>query len=236
VVICSDGRVFSDMVQIPDTAITAYQAGMRELIERVGDGRLALVNLDDFWQGLPHSTMRRMLEEKYAEPLDVLRAEVRAGGPTLALYRGITRFLYEDGLTPGHTGSKAALQRDSRRRAYGVIQRSRAWSNFLAERFPSALRLSIHPQPCGAPKLGINLMETTDGWLTPWHGVAVERGGRHHLMKRHEAEQQQSRLVLRDGRPSHFVLPGEPAQPAPQPAQPAAQPGPADTARLPQSA
>ncbi|MBM9508921.1 L-tyrosine/L-tryptophan isonitrile synthase family protein [Actinacidiphila acididurans] len=210
VVICSDGRVFSDMVRIPDAAITDYQAGMRTLIGRIGDDELALVNLDDFYDGADHDAMRRLLEEKYAEPLDVLRAEVRAGGPALELYRGITRFLYEDGQGPGYTGSKAALQRDARRRAYGVIQRSQAWGNLLAERFPAAVRLSIHPQPCGSRKLGINLMETTDSWLTPWHGVAVERDGRHHLMKRHEAERQQARLVLRDGRPSHYVLPAAP--------------------------
>ena len=65
----------------------------------------------------------------------------------LSLYRAITRFLYEDSQLPGYSGSNAALQKDAKQRACGVIQRSWAWGNLLAQHFPAAIRLSIHPQP-----------------------------------------------------------------------------------------
>src|SRR5205085_11734661 len=129
----------------------------------------------------------------------------RAGGDQLTLYRGITRFLVEDASTPEYQGSRAALQRACRERAYGVIQRSKAWGDLIAERFPHAVRLSIHPQPCGSAKLGIHLLETADSWLTPWHGTAVKVGNRFILMKRYEAEATGARLIYVDGKPSHYV-------------------------------
>ena len=82
-------------------------------------------------------------------------------------------FFFEDSLSPGQTKSRTALQKKSKARAYEVIRRSNAWSNFLEELFPEAIRLSIHPQNCGARKLGIQLLGT-ESWLTPWHCVAVE--------------------------------------------------------------
>jgi pyoverdine/dityrosine biosynthesis protein Dit1 len=74
------------------------------------------------------------------------------------------------------------------------------------------VRLSIHPQPCHAEKIGIYLVDTRDNWLTPWHGVAVETQGRFALMKRHEAEALGARVVYRDGRPSHFLAPVKPVE------------------------
>jgi pyoverdine/dityrosine biosynthesis protein Dit1 len=104
------------------------------------------------------------------------------------------------------TISRTALQKDCRRRAYEVVQRSKAWGALLATCFPDAVRLSIHPQACGSEKIGIHLMMTADSWLTPWHGVAVEAEGRFVLLKRREAESLGAKLVFQNGRPSHYVL------------------------------
>ncbi|GHJ99637.1 hypothetical protein SY2F82_14350 [Streptomyces sp. Y2F8-2] len=97
-------------------------------------------------------------------------------GTALALYRGITRFLVED--TADWTGTRSALQRACRQRAYGVIQRTRAWGTLIAEHHPRAVRLSIHPQPVGAPKFGIRLLDAPDAWTTPWHSAALRRSDR----------------------------------------------------------
>jgi L-tyrosine isonitrile synthase len=205
--ICSDGRVFNDLVRIPDEDITGYQRELRTLIEQRELGRLALFNLEDEFGARDFDEMRHLLVERYGEPLESLRAEVRAGGEPLSLYRGITRFLLEDamGLEPGR--SKASLLKECRVRSYGVIQRSKAWGALVTERYPHAVRLSIHPQPCGSEKLGIHLMETADNWLTPWHGAAVKINGRFVLMKRRQAEELGATLVFHQGRPSHFTAP-----------------------------
>ncbi|RAJ69092.1 2-isocyano-3-(4-hydroxyphenyl)propanoate synthase [Streptomyces sp. Amel2xB2] len=208
-VICSDGRVFSDAVGIPDDDITAYHRELRTMVASLPQGAVSLFTLEDVpeFAGLRHEEMRARLTERHAVPLEELRERVRRG-EELHLYRAITRFLFEDGNTPAYKGSRAALQRDARSRAYVVIQRSKAWGDFLAGRFPGAVRLSIHPQPCASEKFGIRLGEATGSWLTPWHGVAVDVGGRLVLMKRTQAESLGGELVERDGRPSHFVLRG----------------------------
>ena len=207
VLICSDGRVFSDLIGVSDEVVSAYRAELDRMIARVGGGRLGQFCLDDVAAGRSPEEMRAELVRRYGQPVERIRAEVRAGGPLLGMYRGITRFLVEDQSVPGRTESRAALQRRCRERAYGVISRSNAWSNLLAEHFPDAVRLSIHPQPCGSAKLGVLLADTSDTWLTPWHSVAVQDGARIRLMKRADAEAAGATPVLVDGRPTHYRLP-----------------------------
>lgn len=207
ILICSDGRVFSDAVGIPDEHITAYQRELRAMIETQPHGGLELFNLEDVPElaGTDHDLMRALLTKWYAEPLESLRRRIRAG-EEVDLYRAITRFLFEDADTDGHRDSRSALQRDARARAYTVIQRSKAWGDLLADCFPGTVRLSIHPQPCGSAKLGINLVETSDNWLTPWHSVALHDGERFTLTKRRDAEALGAQLVHREGRPAHYRL------------------------------
>ncbi len=123
------------------------------------------------------------------------------------LYRAITRFLFEDGLTPDYSGSRTALQNDAKARAYGVIQRSWAWGDLLADLFPQAIRLSIHPQVETSIKMGIHMMPSKDDWLTPWHGVAVNTGDHFVLMKRSEVIALGGKLANLNGLPSHYLMP-----------------------------
>ncbi|MEV6208060.1 isocyanide synthase family protein [Kitasatospora sp. NPDC051914] len=201
-VICSDGHVFGDLVQVPDAHIDAYADELAAVIRREGLHRLSLFDLRDVLGDLPYDAKRALVHERYAPGLEELRAEVRTDPDTLALYRGITRFLLDD--TVGFTGSRSALQRACRRRAYGVVQRSRAWGALIEEHHPRAVRLSIHPQRPGAEKFGLRLLDAADAWTTPWHSCVLLRadGGRE-LVHRAVAERR-GRPVLRDGRPSHF--------------------------------
>jgi len=77
----------------------------------------------------------------------------------------------------------------------------------VAECFPAALRLSIHPQAPHAEKIGILLGDAEDTWITPWHGVAVQIGERWTLMKRADAVALGATLVERDGIPWHYRAP-----------------------------
>ncbi|KNB50715.1 L-tyrosine/L-tryptophan isonitrile synthase family protein [Streptomyces caatingaensis] len=204
--ICSDGRVFNDLLGVPDHDVTAYVTGIDRMIKDIGARHLRQFTLDDVHPGSTHEGMRDLLSTGYAPTLDALREEVRAGGAPLAMYRGITRFMLEDLSGPQWTGTRSALQRKCRDLAYRVIQRSRAWGDLLLELFPAAVRLSIHPQPCSTGKIGILLADTPDAWLTPWHSVVVDTGDGFTLMKRAEAEAAGAVLRHVDGRPSHYVL------------------------------
>ncbi|OLZ61422.1 pyoverdine biosynthesis protein PvcA [Streptomyces sp. IMTB 2501] len=203
VIICSDGHVFGDLIHVPDHHIDAYADDLRIQMAQLGLDRLSVFDLRDILGDLPHDTKRARVHDRYAPALDALRTEVRADDQALALYRGITRFLVED--TSDWTGTRSALQRSCRQRAYGVIQRSRAWGDLIAEHHPHAVRLSIHPQPVGGPKFGIRLLDARDAWTTPWHSAALHRAdGTWTLMPR-AAAARLGHLIQQDGRPSHFV-------------------------------
>jgi pyoverdine/dityrosine biosynthesis protein Dit1 len=215
IVICSDGRIFSDVVGIRDQDLTAYQDQMKAIIAKLGLTNLSTFDLDSVYGGLSFDQLRLTVLQKHGKPLEHFRDKIKRGGSDSAtreeadlhrLYCGTTRFLVEDSLFPGQTKSKNAIQKDSRARAYEVLRRSDAWTEFVAERFPDALRLSIHPQACASEKLGIQLLGASN-WLTPWHGVAVDIGSNFVLMARAQAQELGAVLLFDDdGRPSHFRL------------------------------
>ncbi|MET7304764.1 isocyanide synthase family protein [Embleya sp. NPDC005575] len=207
--ICSDGHVFADLVHVPDSHIDAYTDELRAIVVRDDLRHLGVFDLRDVRdepRGVggedTHEGKRAWLHARHAPSVARLRAQMRADEDTLRLYRGITRFLFEDAVD--FPGTRSALQRDCRTRAYGVIQRSRAWSDLIAEHHPDALRLSIHPQRRGAEKFGIRLLDAPDVWATPWHTTVLHRAdGRPHLLHRADAARL-GVLVHRDGRPSHY--------------------------------
>lgn len=215
VILCSDGRVFSDVVGMLEEHVTAYQVEISRMIEELGLSHLITTfNLDDLFGSLSFNEMRSELMSRHAQSLEALQEKVRRGGKpgsdresddAQRMYCGITRFLVEDAARPDQTMSKTAIQKDCKARAYEVIRRSNAWSGLVESQFPDSVRLSIHPQACGAAKLGIRLMEA-ESWMTPWHGVAVKVGGRFFLLKRSEAEALGATMVQSGSQPSHYEL------------------------------
>lgn len=215
IILCSDGRVFSDLIGIKEHDVTAYQDELGRLIEKMSLSDILILNLDDFYGELNFEKMRDELMKSYGRPLEALQLLVRNGvNPSASqdeleanrMYRGITRFLFEDNVYPGQIKTRSAIQRESRTKAYEVMRRSNAWSELIAEYFPDAVRLSIHPQICGSKKIGIRLIGN-EGWMTPWHGVAMETKSGPVLVKRSEAEALGAKLIYSsNGLPSHYKL------------------------------
>lgn len=215
IVLCSDGRVFSDLVGIEEHHITQYQHELSAMIEQGNLSALSTFNLDATDCSNDFKQMRIDLMSRYGASLDRLQQKIRQGVSVTAtadeisanhMYRGITRFLYEDSLYPGQVKSRTSIQKESRVKAYEVIRRSNAWSELIADHFPEAIRLSIHPQACGSMKLAIRLVEK-ERWITPWHAVAVETASGYVLRKRAEVERMGARLMFdRANRPSHYSL------------------------------
>lgn len=215
IILCSDGRVFSDVIGMNEDDVTNYRAHLDQIIGELGATNLSTFTLDELRDGGDTAAARLKLMDQYGQSLESLRERVRRGRFSAdypedeeahRMYCGITRFLVEDAMHPGQVKSRSAIQKDCRIRAYEVIRRSNAWSELIAERFPGAVRLSIHPQTCGSRKIGIQLLGT-DSWMTPWHGVAVDTGEDFVLMKRSEAESLGAALIRNaDGRASHYKL------------------------------
>ena len=210
--ICSDGRVFGDVIGVKDQDITNYQHQLKNLIKKINAKYISVVNLEDFeeFYELNFDLMREKLVNYHADSLSEIKSYLLSSDDGLRLYRAMSRFLFEDSLTPEYSGSKNALQNDAKKRAIETIQRSWAWGNFLEIKFPKFLRLSIHPQPDSAEKIGIHMMPTKDNWLTPWHGVAAEINNQFILMKKTEAISLNGSIVIRDEKLSHYKIPASP--------------------------
>jgi pyoverdine/dityrosine biosynthesis protein Dit1 len=205
ILICSDGHVFADLLEIPDEDVTAYRDELARMIDAVGAESIGLFTLDDAFGSGPYDELRDLLVARHGTPIEELREEVRTDLSARAMFNGMHRFMIEDHvpLRPGL--SRTQLSKACKELAFNMIQRSRAWGDLVGELFDQSPRLSIHPQHSHAGKIGFHLIRTKDSWLTPWHGVAVDNGEHISLVKRSEVERNGASLVFRHGRPSHYV-------------------------------
>lgn len=207
VIICSDGRVFADVVHIPDQDVSAYNASLRHLAAEMGLVNIEFFGLDDVYSTITdYATLREELMVEYGEALATLQDRCRTQNQAAETYKGITRFMFEDfcGLDKFCDFSKSHIQRLARLAAYRVIQRSNAWSRLLVEWFPDTIRLSIHPQARVSEKIGIALVDATNAWATPWHSVVLKHRDGVSLVHRETAERMGAALIFKNGRPSHF--------------------------------
>jgi pyoverdine/dityrosine biosynthesis protein Dit1/AcrR family transcriptional regulator len=209
--ICSDGHVFSDLVGVSDEDVAHYRESIRALLPRTG-GVLDTFDMTDLYEGLDFPAMREHLVAEYALPLEQVEERAHRFEHAAALVNGIHRFLFEEQADLQPHRSRTSVRQECRGLAYRVVQRSEAWGRLLADCFPTALRLSIHPQHPHAEKIGILLGPADDPWLTPWHGVALRTSGGWRLVRRDAAEALGGRVVMAEGRPSYFELAEEPVQ------------------------
>ncbi|MEU2125002.1 isocyanide synthase family protein [Nocardia niwae] len=206
VTICSDGHVFSDALGIPDGHVDDYGDELRRIIRSTGGGSIGLYGLRDAMPEMSWDERRQRLLKEYSDGIDVLREAVRTDPAARRMFNGIHRFMVEDNAALLPELSATQRRNRSKETAYEVVQRSQAWSRLMAEIFPDAVRLSIHPQTNHSEKIGFHLLRTQDSWLTPWHGVVLDDGSNYTLVKRMQAEELGARVVWRNSRPSHFVL------------------------------
>lgn len=207
--ICSDGRVFSDVVQVMDELVNSYTSGLREIITAFNYTHLNLFGLEDLFATLDYENMRRRLMKEFGEDLEILRARIKLQDEAKNLFNGIHRFMYEDQLGLHPELSKTQLREKAKGLAYEVILRSNAWSRLVEREFPEALRLSIHPQPSSSPKIGIRMLPSNDAWRTPWHSVAVFDGQHFFLAPRAQVETAGGTLTYAHNRYPYYVMPAE---------------------------
>ncbi|CAM2064879.1 L-tyrosine/L-tryptophan isonitrile synthase family protein [Sulfidibacter corallicola] len=206
ITICSDGRVFSDLVMADDEEVSAYRRGIDHLIARLGTNRLNTLHHEDLFKESSFEEMRDHLAVHYAESLETLKARTHSVDQDRSLFQGIHRLLFEDTVAMFPERNRTGVRRECAERACQLMVRSNAWTRLVGECFPHAIHLSIYPQHPHADRVGILLGHAEDCWLTPWHATAVKIGDAFRLMKRSQAEAMGAVLVEVDGRPNHFRL------------------------------
>lgn len=204
VTICSDGRVFNDLVDVADDDVTAYRLAIHRIIAEHELTHLDTFDLDDIFPSMTYDEARAHLDASYAEDLVDLQQRIKESPVQHALFNGIHRFLFEDTLAVHPDLSRNKARNVAKEKAYQVVRRSNAWGRLVAIEYENSIRLSIHPQPAHSPKIGVTFSPSTNVWLTPWHGVAVLDDDGFVLMKRSDAEELGASPKERDGRVTHF--------------------------------
>ncbi|MDF2867393.1 MAG: hypothetical protein K0S11_863 [Gammaproteobacteria bacterium] len=206
--ICSDGRVFNDLLNVRNEHVSAYADGMNSLVKQDGLTFIQFFDLDNYFSGLAFDTMRINLMQTFGESLTSLKQRIKIDAAAKLQFNGIHRFVYEDRLPLYPDASKNSVRNQAKEIAYQVILRSNAWSRLIEQCFPDAVRLSIHPQLHDSDKIGIMLLKSEDVWMTPWHSVALFNGEDYRLVKRQEAEKMQATPVFVQEQFSHYVMQG----------------------------
>ena len=205
-IICSDGRVFSDLVQVSDADVDAYAAGIKEIIAEEKLTFLSTFSLEDYYDNIGYDRMRDLLSYQHGDLIADIKSHVKINAEARMLFNGIHRFIFEDRIVQMDTVSKNQVRRFSKDIAYQVIQRSHAWSRLVENHFPDAIRLSIHPQHCHSAKMGMMLLNSQDLWATPWHRVVLIEGEQCRLVRKKEAEALHAAPVFCNDRFSHYTL------------------------------
>lgn len=206
VTICSDGRIFAELVGVTDAEVTEYGQALQKMIDELELKNIDIVNLEDLLPEKTFAEARALVIEKYAENIGDLSEKLKNSREFKQLFNGIHKFISEDRMALEPEKSKTKVKEESKPVALRVIQHSNAWTRFLAYYFPESVRLSIHPYASHADKIGIKLTKAADNWLTPWHGVMVLTEDGYLLMKKQEAEKLNARLVLKNARGYYYTL------------------------------
>lgn len=206
IIICSDGRVFNDLVKVDDEAVDHYTKNIARIIHQENLYHLKTVGLDHYYARYPYDAMRKELVAVHGESIDAIKWRIKTDATEKMLFNGVHRFVFEDHLSLLPALTRNQVRKMTKEIAYQVIQRSHAWSHLLAKHFGEAIRLSIHPQPCGAEKLGIMLLKSKDHWATPWHRVVLFDGHDYILTRKSDAEKIGATMVFADQHFSHYTL------------------------------
>lgn len=206
VVICSDGRVFSDVVGVSDASIDRYGQGIDQIIREFSLDRLSTFNMEDLFPGLDPEELRAGPLQQFSRSVTEVRELVRSQDNHRRLFNGIHRFLLEDALVLNPGRSRSQLEKEMKERTYELLRRSDAWSEMLKLRFADDLRLSIHPYPPEHEKFGVKLVRSSERWATPWHNVAVKIGGRFELMHLKDAVKLRARQKLAQEKYVYFEV------------------------------
>ncbi len=170
VIICSDGRVFSDVVGVSDEQITAYAEGIDAIIKEFHLAHLKTFAMDDLHPGKEGDELRAELLKSFSVSTEEMREKAK-NNP--ALFNGLHKFMIEDQMGLVEM-SKNQLNKLMKEKTYELMKRSDAWSGLLETYFPDSLRLSIHPYPLTHEKFGVKLVTSSEKWATPWHNVTVK--------------------------------------------------------------
>ncbi|KAK0644302.1 taurine catabolism dioxygenase TauD [Cercophora newfieldiana] len=182
--IISDGLVYNDLLGVPDKDVWAYGQALRALATAKAFKHIKFSRLNDLLHtDLPNeldemtyvanaTEFRRLLLNNFSRPNWDSALEISTNEDTCLTYTGYLKFLETDleNVYPvGANRSRKQYKKGISSIAKQMLFRGDAFARAVRERFPTHIRLSIHPSATGKSKIPIGLLPTHSTWTTPWH-------------------------------------------------------------------
>eukprot|EP01062_Namystynia_karyoxenos_P023083 TRINITY_DN18881_c0_g2_i1.p2 TRINITY_DN18881_c0_g2~~TRINITY_DN18881_c0_g2_i1.p2 ORF type:complete len:567 (+),score=185.69 TRINITY_DN18881_c0_g2_i1:81-1781(+) len=239
IVVVSDGRVYNDLFHVPDAVVADYDRCVRQMMQ--DSDYIRWDDLSAVGTDLGDSATRQRLLERYGVTHEAVDRRIRSDTNFAAIYCGFQVFVREDlfSCMDGVVGSDqdgvrhwpldgpreptlsaTKIKRMCKQVAREMMLRNEAYTGYIAERYPDAVRLSIHAHDNRGPKFSVNMLgdaaaEEARSFLhipTPWHNVTVELDdGVFRVMRRCKVGLLSGSPELvryPDGRPSHYRVSG----------------------------
>lgn len=199
--IISDGYVFSDVVNVSDKVVAAYEEATIDM------ARVAPVqwyNVTDFYSKKSTlSSLRGKLMQQFGISEQELEQRILFDADVNVLYRSMIRFMELD-LAIHTYDSSNQLHKMAKRTAREMMMRNEAYSSLIAAEFPDYVRLSMHAST-NMKKFSFQLIPGANARHSPWHAAVVDDDGRYATMHKRDAEAAGYQLIYKDGRPFNYV-------------------------------
>nr|BFD31403.1 pyoverdine biosynthesis protein PvcA [Pigmentibacter ruber] len=187
ITICSDARVFCDIIPFIEDNISNYSSEIIKIIQTENLNNLSIFKLDNLFSHIDYAKMKSNFVKEFPDNVESLKRKRFYSPDFFVMFSGLNKFIYEDLVYIYQDKSKPWIRNEAKNLTFQIIQRSNTWSKLIEKNFPQALRLSIHPQSAIAKKIGVNLVDADDLWRTPWHSVCCWKDNQFFLTSKEHA-------------------------------------------------
>lgn len=205
VTICSDGRVFNDVVGVSDEDLASYKTSIKALSEKKFT-HLKHYCLDDAYPMLTNEERRTTLINTFAPSIEQIKKLIAEDSSQKLMFNGMHRFLKDDLVAKYPEKSKNFVSEKAKEATYEVMRRSKAWDALLSTVFDDVVRLSIHPYPLENAKFSIQFLSGDNHWATPWHNVVLKINHQLVLVKHKIAKELGASLKFFEGSYGYYEI------------------------------
>lgn len=199
--IVSDGYVFNDILNLPDSNVKAYEEMCKEMVQELP---INIHTIFDFYKEMSKQNIIEDILLKFGETEEVLADRIKNDQDTTLLYNGLSIFMQQD-LVWEPEISKSQIKKSAKKLAKEMMRRSEAYTGLINAEFSNSIRISCHPSINDGRKFSWRFVDGINVSASPWHNtLCVYKDGSMTYKKKHLAEEEGLEIVMKGNRPYYF--------------------------------
>lgn len=203
ITLISDGYMFSDILDVPDSTVTEYVDMNKDYSSLMP---IEWYDAADFYSKKKSlREVREKITAQFGITPEELERRIMMDPDVHSLYLGMIKFMNLD-IAIRDFPSKSKLQQAAKKLAREMMFRNEAYSALIRSEFPNHIRLSMHQSINNGTKFSFQLIPSPKAWTSPWHcALAINKDGILETIHKRDAIARGMDIVTVDGKPSHFV-------------------------------